>query len=73
MILLKRLNGKEFVLNADLIKFIEATPDTIITLSTGEKFMVKDTVHEVIDAVTQYRQKVFRDLPGQPRPLEEHA
>ncbi len=73
MIQLTRLNGKEFVLNAELIKFVEATPDTIITLSSGEKFMVKEGVSAVVAAVTQYRQNVFRDPLGQSRPLEEHA
>lgn len=58
MITLHRLNGKEFTLNADAIKFVEATPDTIITLVTNdEKFMVKEGVEEVITRVIEYKRK----------------
>lgn len=64
MIRLSRLNGKEFVLNCELIKFIEATPDTVITLITGEKLMVRESVDDVIEATVRYRQKV-----GQYHPL----
>lgn len=53
-----RLNGKEFVLNADTIKFVEATPDTVITLTTNdEKFMVKESVGEVIRLAIEYKRK----------------
>lgn len=49
MIKLTRLNGHEFVVNAELIKFIESTPDTMITLRDGsEKIVVLETVDEVI-------------------------
>ncbi|NUM89210.1 MAG: flagellar FlbD family protein [Bdellovibrionales bacterium] len=58
MITLHRLNGKEFVLNAEHIKFVEATPDTVITLSQGdEKFMVKETVDEVVSLAVEYKRK----------------
>lgn len=58
MITLHRLNGKEFVLNADTIKFVEATPDTVITLTTNdEKFMVKESVGEVIRLAIEYKRK----------------
>ncbi|MGZ3692699.1 MAG: flagellar FlbD family protein [Bdellovibrionota bacterium] len=58
MIILHRLNGKEFVLSADAIKFVEATPDTLITLVTNdEKFMVKESVTEVIEKVIEYKRK----------------
>ena len=58
MILLHRLNGKEFVLNSDQIKFVEATPDTLVTLmSSDEKFMVRETVQEVIALSIEYKKK----------------
>ena len=58
MITLHRLNGKEFVLNAEQIKFIESTPDTIITLALeDEKFMVKESVEEVVQKVIEYKKK----------------
>ncbi len=53
-----RLNGKEFVLNAEHIKFVESTPDTVITLSpSDEKFMVKESVDEVISRTIDYKRK----------------
>ena len=48
MIKVKRLNGKEFVINSDLIEFIEKTPDTVISLTTGKKVVVQESVDEVI-------------------------
>jgi flagellar protein FlbD len=55
MIRLKRLNGSAFVLNCELIKTIEATPDTVITLVTGEKLMVLEPVDEVVREAAEYR------------------
>lgn len=57
MITLHRLNGKEFVLNAEQIKFVEATPDTVITLAADEKFMVKESVEAVVQQVIEYKRK----------------
>ena len=55
MIKVKRLNGKEFVLNSDLILYIEETPDTIITLTTGQKVILDDTVDDIIKKVVEYK------------------
>lgn len=68
MIRLSRLNGKEFVVNCELIKFVEATPDTLITLTTGEKLMVEQSVDEVIAETVRYRQRIYRDPPGRSEP-----
>lgn len=57
MIELTRLNGSVFVLNADLIETIEATPDTVISLVTGKKYVVKEKVSEVIDRIVEFRKK----------------
>jgi flagellar protein FlbD len=58
MITLHRLNGQEFVLNAEQIKTIEAAPDTIITMAgTNEKFMVKENVDEVVRRVIEYKRQ----------------
>lgn len=57
MITLHRLNGKEFVLNAEQIKFVESTPDTVITLTGDEKFMVKEGVDEVVNRVIAYKRQ----------------
>lgn len=60
MIVVHRLNGKEFVVNCELIKYVESTPDTVITLADNEKILVKESVPEVIDATRKYKQEVFR-------------
>jgi flagellar protein FlbD len=58
MITLHRLNGKEFVLNSEQIKFVESTPDTLITLMVGdEKFMVKESVEEVVKRAIEYKRQ----------------
>jgi len=58
MIYVSRLNGSEFVLNAELVREVEATPDTIITLTTGQKVMVRESVDEVVAAVLEYRRQI---------------
>jgi flagellar protein FlbD len=55
MITLTRLNNEEFIVNADLIELIEKTPDTVLTLTTGKKLMVRETSTAVIDKVIEYR------------------
>jgi flagellar protein FlbD len=58
MIKVTRLGGKELVVNADLIRFVESTPDTIISLTTGEKIVVQEGVDEVIRRVIEYGRAV---------------
>ena len=58
MIRLTRLNQTEFYLNAELVKFVEATPDTIITLVTDQKVLVQETVDEVLRKVIEYKRSV---------------
>ncbi len=55
MILLTKINGHQIVLNADMIEYIEETPDTVITLSNSDKVLVKDRMSEIIDKVIHYR------------------
>lgn len=59
MIKLKRLNGKEFVLNAELIEQVEMTPDTVITLTTGNNIIVREDVDTVIKLISDYRKAVY--------------
>ena len=63
MINLNRLHGKEFVLNCDQIKTIELTPDTMITLISGEKIMVLESAKEVIQRTMDYRKKLYQEPP----------
>ena len=61
MIEVTRLNGKKFTVNCELIKFLETTPDTLITLTTDEKIMVKETIEQVIHLTMNYRKKLFQE------------
>lgn len=70
MIKLKRINNKEFVVNADFIEFIEATPDTVITLTNGIKLVVKESVDEVIEKVIEYKSRIFADILFTPKAKE---
>ncbi len=56
MIKVTRLNDQLLVINADLIEFVEESPDTIITLTTGKKVMVKEDSETIIDKVTAFKQ-----------------
>ncbi len=58
----RRLDGSELVVNADLIEAMEATPDTIITLTTGKKIVVKDQVDEVVARVIAYKRTIMCGL-----------
>jgi len=58
MIRLTRLNGRPFVLNADRILYVEETPDTVITLDTKERVLVKDSTKEVVERVIKYYQSI---------------
>jgi len=56
MIALQKLNGEQFVLNSDLIECIESTPDTLVTLSNGKKFLVSNTIEDIVRKAIKYRQ-----------------
>lgn len=59
MIRLTKLNNSSFVINCELIETLESTPDTIITLNNGKKYVVADSIDEVIDRVIQYKKRIF--------------
>ena len=59
MIDLTRLNGHRMVVNCDLIKFVEPTPDTTISLITGEKLIVLESCDELMERILIYRSKVL--------------
>lgn len=58
MIELTKLNGESFVLNADLIETVEATPDTIVRLTGGKRFIVREKVSEVVELVILYSRRI---------------
>ena len=57
MIEVTRLQNQKIVVNADLIEFVEETPDTMISTTTGKKMLVKESVAEVIKKVVEYRRQ----------------
>ena len=59
MVKLTRLNNTLIVVNSDLIEFVEETPDTIVTLTTGQKVIVRESVDEVIDKVISFKKRIF--------------
>ena len=59
MIYVTRLNHTPVVLNCDLIEHIETTPDTVISLTTGQKMMVLESADEVVDRVIRYRRSLL--------------
>ena len=58
MIKVTKLNNKEIVINADLIRFIEQTPDTLITLISGDKIIVKEPMDEIVKRAIEYNRSV---------------
>jgi flagellar protein FlbD len=62
MIQLTRLNGSLMVVNSDLIKYAEASPDTMLTLINGEKIMVLETCDEVVERTIGYRAKLLSEV-----------
>lgn len=60
MIFITKLNDKQIVINSDYIECIEATPDTTITMTTGRKIIVKESVDDVIDAILEYKKNIYR-------------
>ncbi len=57
MIDVTRLNGKEITLNCDLIEIVEETPDTVITLTTGKKIIVKESRQTIKNLVKSYKKE----------------
>ena len=55
MILVTRINGAVFALNPDLVERVECTPDTVVTLVDGTKYVIAESVPEFIDSVRHYR------------------
>ncbi len=69
MILVSRLNGPVFAVNPDLIERADATPDTVITLVDGTKYVVREPVVEVMARIRDYRASVIATAHA----LESHA
>jgi len=59
MIRLTRLDGEPFILNAELIRYVEARPDTFITITSGERVIVRETMDEVLERAVAYQQAKY--------------
>ena len=57
MIKLTRLGGEAFVLNAELIRYVESRPDTYVTLTTGERVVVEESMDDVVERTIEYQQQ----------------
>jgi flagellar protein FlbD len=66
MIYLTRLNSASLVLNSDLIEHIDITPDTVITLTTGQILRVRETAEEVVHRIVECRRRIFEQQIGPP-------
>ncbi len=61
MVEVTKMNGQKILLNPDLMETVEETPDTVISLTTGRKIIVKESRQEVKNLVKLYRKEIFAD------------
>lgn len=59
MIYVTRINGKVFALNPDLIETMESTPDTLITLTNEKRYIVKESIEELMNRIVEYRRLCY--------------
>jgi len=59
MISVHRLNNEEFLVNCDLIEFVEETPDTVISMTSGRKLVVSETCEEIKRLIIEYKRQIF--------------
>ena len=64
MIALRRLNGHPIMVNADLIESLEQTPDTVVTLTSGNKLLVRDSMEEIQTKIIDFKRRIY----GRPDP-----
>lgn len=64
MIQLTRLNGQPIMVNADLIESVETTPDTVITLVSGNKLIVRDSMDAIQQLIIDFKRKIYGPGPG---------
>jgi flagellar protein FlbD len=62
MIQLTRLNNSPLIVNSDLVKFVEQSPDTVITLVNGEKILVREKADEVLSRIVEFRRSILQGM-----------
>jgi flagellar protein FlbD len=65
MIALTRLNGQPIMVNCDLIEFLEETPDTVVTLTSGNKLVVRDRMHDIQQKIVEFKRSIYGPAPVQ--------
>ncbi|HUA64065.1 MAG TPA: flagellar FlbD family protein [Verrucomicrobiae bacterium] len=63
MITVTRLNHSQIVLNSDLIEQIEPTPDTVISLTTGQRIIVRESTEEILQRIVDFRRSIVHSPP----------
>ncbi len=66
MIALTRLSGQPIMVNADLIESLEQTPDTVITLTSGNKLIVRDSMESVQARIVEFKRSIYGPAPSHP-------
>jgi flagellar protein FlbD len=64
VIALRRLNNQPIMINADLIESVEANPDTLVTLTSGNKLLVRDTMEEVQSKIVDFKRRIHGPKEG---------
>ncbi len=71
MIRVHRLNNQEFLVNCELIEFVEETPNTVISMASGRKLVVSETTQDIRDLIIEYKRKIFCAPAAEEKQLEE--
>ena len=71
MIRLTKINHVDVVINSDLIEHIETTPDTVLTLTSGQKIMVLESPDEIVDRVVAFRKRIYGSIAELQQDLDE--
>jgi flagellar protein FlbD len=66
MIALRRLNNQAIMVNPDLIESLEATPDTVVTLTSGNKLIVRDGMDEIREKIIEFKRRIHATEPADP-------
>lgn len=59
MIYVTKINDQKVLINADLIEYVESTPDTVITMTTGRKVVAKESIDEIVELAITYKRRIF--------------
>ena len=62
MIRVTRINHTPLILNSDLIEHIESTPDTVISLNNGQKYVVMEAAEDVVEKVVEFRRRIYSEI-----------